>query len=277
MEGIMKSDRFRLQLYLVIFILLLFCGMIGFAFFENLSLVDAAYFSIVTMATVGYGDIHPQTGIGKILALVLIIGGVGTFLGVVASITDLFFNRREQDYRNQKRHMMTSLFFSELGNGLLRRLTALDPAVSELHAILKVSDHWQDKDFLRAKKRLAGHTFSIDIRNGDVPELLTYLKRKTRFLLRLLENPFLQEHGRFTDLLVAVFHLRDELINRQDLATLSDVDRSHLEGDINRIYQMLVAEWLDYMQYLKGNYPYLLSLAIRVNPFDPGARAEVAG
>ena len=76
---------------------------------------------------------------------------------------------------------------------------------------------------------------------------------------------------------MAVFHLRDELINRQDLATLSDVDRSHLEGDINRIYQMLVAEWLDYMQYLKGNYPYLLSLAIRVNPFDPGARAEVAG
>jgi voltage-gated potassium channel len=42
------------------------------------------------MATVGYGDIHPQSNVGKILALILIVGGVGTFLGVVASITEYF-------------------------------------------------------------------------------------------------------------------------------------------------------------------------------------------
>jgi hypothetical protein len=28
-------------------------------------------------------------------------------------------------------------------------------------------------------------------------------------------------------------------------------------------------EWLDYMKYLKANYPDLFSLAIRTNPFDP--------
>ncbi|RPI50476.1 MAG: two pore domain potassium channel family protein, partial [Deltaproteobacteria bacterium] len=83
----METNRIRLKLYLAVFTTLLLLGILGFMFIENLSLLDAIYFSIVTMATVGYGDIHPHSGVGKILALVLIIGGVGTFLGVVASIT----------------------------------------------------------------------------------------------------------------------------------------------------------------------------------------------
>ena len=82
----METDRIRLKVYLMIFIALLAAGSLGFMILENLSLVDSFYFSIVTMATVGYGDIHPQTVVGKILALLLIVGGVGTFLGVVASI-----------------------------------------------------------------------------------------------------------------------------------------------------------------------------------------------
>ena len=36
-------------------------GIIGFMYLENLSLVDALYFSVVTLGTVGFGDIHPQT------------------------------------------------------------------------------------------------------------------------------------------------------------------------------------------------------------------------
>ena len=99
----MKANiKFRLRLYLAVFTVLLSVGIIGFMFFENMSFMNAIYFSIVTMATVGYGDIHPQTEIGKILALIIIIGGVGTFLGVIASITDLFVNRREEAIRQQK-------------------------------------------------------------------------------------------------------------------------------------------------------------------------------
>ena len=92
----MEADRIRLKLYLFVFAALLLIGSMGFMLVENLSLVDSIYFAIVTMATVGYGDIHPQSTIGKILALILIVGGVGTFLGVVASITDIFLKRREE-------------------------------------------------------------------------------------------------------------------------------------------------------------------------------------
>ena len=48
-----------MKIYLAVFTALLVVGILGFMIIEKLSLVDAIYFAIVTMATVGYGDIHP--------------------------------------------------------------------------------------------------------------------------------------------------------------------------------------------------------------------------
>ena len=271
----METNRIRFRLYLVVFTVLLFGGTIGFMFIENLSLVDSIYFSVVTMATVGYGDIHPQSAVGKILALILIIGGVGTFLGVVASITDIFLKRREEAFRRQKINMVAGLFFSEFGNGLLRQFAQLDPKIDMLNQILKVSNEWKNEDFHKAEESLEKHRFVIESRRGDFLKLMAYLQNQANFLLRMLENPTLQEHGNFTDLLLAIFHLRDELLNRVDLSEMPDTDRQHLEGDIVRIYKLLVLEWLSYMHYLKDNYGYLLSLALRVNPFDPEATPVV--
>jgi hypothetical protein len=66
-----------------------------------------------------------------------------------------------------------------------------------------------------------------------------------------------------------------ELSHRDDLLELLDTDRKHLEIDISRVYRLLVFEWLRYIQYIKNNYSYLFSLAIRMNPFDPKANAVV--
>jgi len=48
----------------------------------------------------------------------------------------------------------------------------------------------------------------------------------------------------FTEMLRAMFHLRDELLNRSDLFELAHSDRQHLEGDILRVYNLLAYEWL---------------------------------
>ena len=109
----------------------------------------------------------------------------------------------------------------------------------------------------------------------DLTALRDYLQKSAAFLLRMLENPTLQESGNFTELLRAIFHLRDELLNRTILKHLPGSDRLHLEGDIARIYRLLVSEWLAYMQYLNENYSYLFSLAMRINPLYPQADAVV--
>ena len=49
----------------------------------------------------------------------------------------------------------------------------------------------------------------------------------------------------------------------------------HLAGDAKRAYHLLVQQWLDYMRFLKDEYPYLFALAMRTNPFDREASAIV--
>jgi hypothetical protein len=45
---------------------------------------------------------------------------------------------------------------------------------------------------------------------------------------------------------------------------------------MKRTYSQLVVQWLLYMEHLKDDYPYLFSLAVRTNPFDPDASSIVA-
>ena len=109
----------------------------------------------------------------------------------------------------------------------------------------------------------------------DLVLLKGLLLDKRDFLLRLLENPVLLEHQSFTDLLRAVFHLTEELAYRNSVIDLPEADSLHLAGDIKRAYHLIVSEWISYMKYLKNNYPFLFSLAIRTNPFDPTASVVI--
>lgn len=267
----MDSIGFRLRVFVIILLAVMGVGTFGFMSIEGLSLIDAVYFSIVTVATVGYGDIHPVTSAGKFLAVVLIITGVGTFLGVVANATEMLLNRREKKLRDQKLHMITGLFFSEIGTRLLTFFSRFDVNTDVLRESLIITDEWVEKDFTEVDKRLKSHRYNIDVRRGEAEELRRFLNEKGWLLLRMLENPILLERESFTELLRAIFHLREELLNRPDLSLLPDTDRAHLAGDIRRAYALLVHHWLDYMKYLKNHYPYLFSLAMRINPFNQDA------
>ena len=49
---------------------------------------------------------------------------------------------------------------------------------------------------------------------------------------------------------------------------MSQLDRDHLCGDMKRVFGLLAAEWLHYMSHLRHDYPYLFSLAVRMNPMS---------
>ena len=268
--------QIRLRVYLIIFFTVMMIGTIGFMSVEGFSLTDAFYFSIVTIATVGYGDIHPATELGKLLAIVLIITGVGTFLGVIANATELMLAKREKKIRLEKMTMVIGTFFSEVGTNLLTVFSLHDPQVNRIRDDLIITGKWTDRDFTDISKKLKKYTYGIDIVQTDLHELLTFLVGKRDFLLRLLENPVLLEHESFTQLLHAVFHLTEELGFRDDVTLLPESDIKHIAGDIERVYHLLVNQWLDYMKYLQGNYPYLFSLAMRTNPFDKSASPVIS-
>ena len=267
----MDALKSRLRVFLVVLLVVVVLARLGLMIIEDLSLPDALYFTIVTVATVGYGDIHPATLGGKILAVVLIITGVGTFLGVLANATEIMLNRRERKARIEKLNMVMNLFFSEIGNRLLRYFVGLDPHVASLRKDLVVTNDWSAADFLKVSQLLKSHKYNIDIEKVPHEELKTFFDGKVDLLLRLLENPALLERESFTETIRAVFHFRDELLLRQDISQLPESDKKHLAGDIKRAYRLLALQWLDYMRYLKDNYPYIFSLAMRINPFDLNA------
>ena len=58
-------------------LLVLGIGTVFYRFVEGFSWIDAYYFSVVTLATVGYGDLAPRTTAGKLFTTFYIFVGVG--------------------------------------------------------------------------------------------------------------------------------------------------------------------------------------------------------
>jgi voltage-gated potassium channel len=52
------------------------------------SFTDALWYSIITLTTIGYGDKFPVTGLGKILALIFVLGSVGVLGFVISQISN---------------------------------------------------------------------------------------------------------------------------------------------------------------------------------------------
>lgn len=302
--------RFRFGVFVLIFAAVVLGGTAGFSILEKRPWIDALYFVIATIATVGYGDITPVTMEGKVFAILLIVVGAITFLGVFANGAEMMLSRRERFLRMRKLNMVVGVFFSEVGNPLLYLFSHADPHLEQSRKELVVTERWGHEDFARVRRHLQKERFEVDIAlfdrkssdqgaplrevteggegfvshdqhvlfqggNPSLPTLKTFLLTERDFLIRLLENPALLEHEAFTDLLRAVFHLAEEMAYRRDFDSLPDTDRAHLAGDMNRAYRLLVGQWLSYMEHLKVHYPYLFSLALRTNPFDVKASVVV--
>jgi len=201
------------------------------------------------------------------------------FVPVQVLLVTLFLNQlltmREKRVLLKKLNMLIGTFYIEVGTDLMKHLHRFGSDLSSVRERMLVAGKWTEKDFINAQTAVKSAYYGIDSRIGDLNELKTFLSEKRTFLLSLLANPNLLEHDAFTDLLWAVFHLVEELYARASFQGLPKTDYDHLSGDIKRAYSQLLIEWLSYMKYLKDDYPYLFSLAVRMNPMDPDANPVV--
>jgi len=194
---------------------------------------------------------------------------------LVSIIIHRLINDMERKNRIEKLNMVIGTFFSQTGTRLLGYFSEADPGIEEFRKYLIVKKDWSNREFDDVSRRLKNYEYEVRVDLLDLEGLRDFLDHRNDSLLRLLENPVMLEHETFTELLRAVFHLTEELINREDLEGLPPSDLEHLEGDVKRVYGLLVYEWVAYMEYLKNNYPYLFSLSMRTNPFDREASPVV--
>src|SRR5687768_11334043 len=115
---------------LLVPVVLLLVGTLGFHLIEGHSLVDSLYWTVVTLATIGYGDKVPQTTAGKIFTMFLVLGGVFTLFYAAMSLIGSVVSgeialRRERRYMDQalaglKNHIIVC------GYGRMGRLVCKD-------------------------------------------------------------------------------------------------------------------------------------------------------
>ena len=94
------SAQFQ-ALFLFVCIILL-SGTFFYHSVEHWSYLDSFYFSVITLATVGYGDFTPQTAAGKIFTIFYILTGVGTLLSFITITASNALNRDRLNKRLER-------------------------------------------------------------------------------------------------------------------------------------------------------------------------------
>jgi hypothetical protein len=186
---------------------------------------------------------------------------------LVGIVVDRIMSRRETEEKIKKLSMVVGAYYAEVGYKLASILLNSMDDKPRMIANLDVTARWNKSDFKKAQVFAIKET-NVSFSDVDLSSLMSFLVSKRSFMLVLIENPNLLEHELFTDLLLSTFHLMEELESRPTLANLPAKDTAHIDADIKRVYQHLTIEWLDYMQHLQANYPFLYSHYLRIHPFQ---------
>ena len=90
-----RQDEQKVVMFSVVFLLTV--GMFFYHGAEELSYLAALYFSVMTLTTVGYGDIHPVTPIGKIFTICYVLLGIGVISALIVN-----FNRALKEFHSKQ-------------------------------------------------------------------------------------------------------------------------------------------------------------------------------
>lgn len=123
----------RLLRHLVLLVLVTGIGTLGYTFLERWHPFDALYMTIITLSTVGYGEVHQLDRTGRIFTIGLILTGVGTLLYILSDIAqlvietdprELFGRRRMKDKIAKMKHHQIVCGYGRTGQEVAKQLRA---------------------------------------------------------------------------------------------------------------------------------------------------------
>lgn len=118
-RGLKRAHRFfntnGLKYVIFLTIIAILGASIGMMYFEKMTFLDALWWSFVTATTVGYGDLSPVTGVGRVIAAILMIVGIGLISSLTSAITSFFINDtdetvEEEPISNDRVDMVVTLY-----------------------------------------------------------------------------------------------------------------------------------------------------------------------
>jgi voltage-gated potassium channel Kch len=64
--------------------------------FEDWTIIEALYFCVVTLTTVGYGDLHPTTAGTQIFTIIYILTGFGVLVALLTSVAQQYLSQKSE-------------------------------------------------------------------------------------------------------------------------------------------------------------------------------------
>ena len=83
-------------------VLIVSSGTLFFRLVEKWTWLDSYFFTVVTLSTVGYGNLVPETALGKIGTTVLIFTGLGVFALAIQEMGQSALRRRRKKLRDRE-------------------------------------------------------------------------------------------------------------------------------------------------------------------------------
>lgn len=151
--------RYFKKIYVAAFFLnvIVLIGTFGFVLVEDYSWADAFYMTIITVSTVGFGEVHTLSEAGRLFTSLLIITSFGTFAYAVSSITKYLvggeYREYFKDYRvnNELRKLSNHVIICGYGrNGS----QAANNLMAHNQQFVVVESHEETVSRLRAEKKV---------------------------------------------------------------------------------------------------------------------------
>lgn len=151
----MNGTRRKIALSAILIMLVIAIGTIGYMVIEGWNFRESLYMTIITLTTVGFGEVHKLSPTGEYFTIVLLIGGVGIILYVLATearvifegeLKDVFGRRRlERKIKELKDHYIVC-GYGRMGRIVARELKAkgVDTVVIEINPVTQ----FEKKDIL---------------------------------------------------------------------------------------------------------------------------------
>lgn len=120
----------KIRIAFAVFVLVMIVGTTGFRLLEDnfKNLLDSFFFTLITVTTVGYGNIVPQTTPGKVLAIAIILAGVGSAMAALHGLFEMLVGRKIREALNlpeketQRKDHYIICGYSMVGMAIVRNL-----------------------------------------------------------------------------------------------------------------------------------------------------------
>src|SRR5262245_43368256 len=102
MNSFLENQR-QIRIAIVAVAVIFTIGVIGFMLLEKFSLLDSIWLTVITLATIGYGDIVAHTPAGRLFTVLLIMFGLGAVAYGLQATAGFFLSPAVRDLRQRRR------------------------------------------------------------------------------------------------------------------------------------------------------------------------------